>query len=214
MYDHHYGRLPRGWVELVCGSMFSGKTEELLRRVRRSEIARKQVQLFKPKVDDRYGLTRVASHMGTAREDVQVVDSVTALSALILPDTDVIAIDEVQFFDWQIANVCDDLADVGKRVIVAGLDQDFRGEPFGPMPLLMSMAERVDKLHAICVVCGAPASRTQRLIDQRPARYDDPIILVGGSESYEARCRNCHEVPGTPVPRLAVDGVAAANEPA
>jgi thymidine kinase len=104
----------------------------------------------------------------------------------------------VQFFDWQIAEVCDHLADQGKRVIVAGLDQDFRGEPFGPMPLLLAMAEQVDKLHAICVVCGAPATRTQRLIDGRPARYDDPIILVGGSESYEARCRHCHEVPGKP----------------
>jgi thymidine kinase len=104
----------------------------------------------------------------------------------------------VQFFDWSVADICTKLADDGRRVIVAGLDQDFRGEPFGPMPLLMALAERVDKLQAICVCCGAPASRTQRLIDGRPARYDDPIILVGGSESYEARCRQCHEVPGKP----------------
>ena len=109
-----------------------------------------------------------------------------------------VAIDEVQFFDWTIADVCSVLANAGLRVIAAGLDQDFRGEPFGPMPLLMALAEQVDKLQAICVICGSPASRTQRLIDGRPARYDDPIILVGGSESYEARCRRCHQVPGKP----------------
>lgn len=201
MYDHHHGQLPRGWVELVCGSMFSGKTEELLRRVRRSEIARKPVQMFKPRIDDRYGFARVASHTGTSREDVQVVEEASELPELIQPGATVIAIDEVQFFDWHIADVCSKLADNGMRVIIAGLDQDFRGEPFGPMPLLMAMAERVDKLHAICIGCGAPASRTQRLIDGRPARYDDPIILVGGSESYEARCRGCHEVPGIPANR-------------
>lgn len=203
MYDHHYGQLPRGWIELVCGSMFSGKTEELLRRVRRSEIARNTVQMVKPRIDDRYGIGRVASHMGTAREDVLIVSEARELLQTLRPDTNVVAIDEVQFFDWQIADVCDNLANAGKRVIIAGLDQDFRGEPFGPMPLLMAMAERVDKLHAICVVCGAPASRTQRLIDGRPARYDDPVILVGGSESYEARCRTCHEVPGSPKSRVA-----------
>jgi thymidine kinase len=113
-------------------------------------------------------------------------------------ETEVIAIDEVQFFDWTIADVCTQLADQGRRVVAAGLDQDFRGEPFGPMPLLLALAESVEKLNAICVCCGAPASRTQRLIDDRPARYDDPIILVGGSESYEARCRACHVVPGKP----------------
>ncbi|MEM7124915.1 MAG: thymidine kinase [Chloroflexota bacterium] len=211
MYDHHYGQLPRGWVELVCGSMFSGKTEELLRRVRRSEIARSKVQIFKPQIDIRYGAATVASHMGAAREDVEIVAHVSSLPGLVQPDTDVIAIDEVQFFDWQIADICDAFANVGMRVILAGLDQDFRGEPFGPMPLLMAMAERVDKLHAICVVCGAPASRTQRLIDGRPARYDDPIILVGGSESYEARCRSCHDVPGTPENDLMSGELAPTN---
>lgn len=189
-----------GWIELVCGSMFSGKTEELLRRVRRAEIARKHLLLFKPTVDNRYGLERVASHDGMAREDAIVVTTPAELLARIQPDTEVVAIDEVQFFDWSIADVCTQLANRGLRVIVAGLDQDFRGEPFGPMPLLLALAERIDKLHAICVVCGASASRTQRLIDGRPARYDDPIILVGGSESYEARCRTCHEVPGRPEP--------------
>jgi thymidine kinase len=188
---------PRGgWIELICGSMFSGKTEELLRRVRRAEIARKRIQLFKPTIDNRYGLHRLASHNGIVWEEVIVVQSAAEIAAHAHRDTEVVAIDEVQFFDWSIADVCNELANQGKRVIIAGLDQDFRGEPFGPMPLLMALAERVDKLHAICVVCGASASRTQRLIDGKPARYDDPIILVGGSESYEARCRKCHEVPG------------------
>ena len=187
-----------GWIELVCGSMFSGKTEELLRRIRRAEIARKKVQLFKPTIDNRYGLVRVASHDGLAREDAIVVCNAEDVLRRLEVDTEVVAVDEVQFFDESIADVCDHLADRGLRVIVAGLDQDFRGEPFGPMPLLLARAERVDKLHAICVACGASASRTQRLIDGRPARYDDPVILVGGSESYEARCRNCHEVPGKP----------------
>ncbi|MEZ4726802.1 MAG: thymidine kinase [Caldilineaceae bacterium] len=187
-----------GWIELVCGSMFSGKTEELLRRIRRAEIARKRVQIFKPQLDARYGLQRVASHNGVAREDVVVVPDAAAILAQVQEDTEVVAIDEVQFFDWSIADVCTKLADEGYRVIAAGLDQDFRGEPFGPMPLLMALAERVDKLQAICVSCGSAASRTQRLIDGRPARYDDPVILVGGSESYEARCRQCHDVPGKP----------------
>jgi thymidine kinase len=189
-----------GWIELVCGSMFSGKTEELLRRVRRAEIARKSIRIFKPTIDHRYGLVRVASHDGIAREDVIVVERAWEILDHITPDVEVVAIDEVQFFDWRIADVCTLLANQGRRIIAAGLDQDFRGEPFGPMPLLLALAERVDKLHAICVVCGASASRTQRLIDGRPARYDDPIILVGGSERYEARCRNCHDVPGKPEP--------------
>lgn len=187
-----------GHIELICGSMFSGKTEELLRRMRRAQIARKQMQVFKPLIDHRYGIERVASHTGIAWENVQAVSTADELLAAVLPDTEVVAIDEVQFFDWRIAEVCEALADSGRRVIAAGLDQDFRGEPFGPMPLLMALAESVDKLAAICVVCGAPATRTQRLIDNAPARYNDPVIFVGGSESYEARCRNCHEVPGHP----------------
>ena len=134
----------------------------------------------------------------SVRDDVLAMRSSARSSATFSPDTEVVAIDEIQFFDWTIAEVCDELADQGKRVIIAGLDQDFRGEPFGPMPLMMALAERVDKLHAICVMCGSPASRTQRLIDGQPARYDDAVILVGGSERYEARCRNCHEVPGKP----------------
>jgi thymidine kinase len=191
-----------GWIELVCGSMFSGKTEELLRRVRRAEIARKQIQLFKPQIDSRYGVERVASHAGIVRADVIPIQSAAEILEHLLPTTEIVAIDEVQFLDWSIADVCTLLANDGKCVILAGLDQDFRGEPFGPMPLLMALAERIDKLHAICVICGASASRTQRLIDGKPARYDDPTILVGGSESYEARCRTCHEVPGRPPARL------------
>jgi thymidine kinase len=184
-----------GWIEVICGSMFSGKSEELIRRVRRAEIARQKVQVFKPSIDDRYSTSNVASHSGFYWDAVPAKDT-QDIAAHILPDTDVVAIDEVQFFDWSVADVCNELADRGVRVIVAGLDQDFRGEPFGPMPLLMAQAEVVDKLQAICVVCGAPASRTQRLINGKPAAYSDPIILVGASEVYEARCRRCHVVPG------------------
>ena len=195
--DWPLGRRP-GTVEVITGSMFSGKTEELLRRIRRAEIARRKVQIFKPAIDNRYGLVRVASHNGVAREDAVVVACAQDIVDRLEPDTEVVAIDEIQFFDDGVSHICTLLAGRGLRVIGAGLDQDFRGEPFGPIPTLMSLAEYVDKLQAICVVCGAAASRTQRLIDGRPARYDDPIILVGGSESYEARCRSCHEVPGAP----------------
>jgi thymidine kinase len=177
--------------------MFSGKTEELIRRVRRAQIAKQKVQVFKPAIDDRYGVQKITSHNGLYVEAVPVADAETILT-LVEPDTTVVAVDEVQFFDWQIAKVVNQLAERRVRVIVSGLDMDFRGEPFGPMPLLMAEAEQVDKLQAICVVCGEPASRTQRLIDGRPAAYSDPVILVGASEVYEARCRMHHEVPGTP----------------
>jgi thymidine kinase len=186
-----------GWIEVVCGSMFSGKTEELIRRVRRARIAKQQVQVFKPAVDNRYEVEKVSSHNGVHWQAVPVGQAGDILDRLE-PETTVVAVDEAQFFDWEISQVCTALADRGLRVILAGLDMDFRGEPFGPMPLLMAEAEEVTKLQAICVVCGAPASRTQRLIDGQPAAYDDPIILVGGSESYEARCRACHQVPGRP----------------
>jgi len=187
-----------GWIELICGSMFSGKTEELIRRVRRAQIARQKVQVFKPTLDNRYADRRVRSHSG-AQLDAVPVQTAPEILALVQPDTEVVAIDEGQFFDWSIADVCNAMADRGKRVIIAGLDMDFRGEPFGPMPLLMAQAEMVDKLWAICVVCGASAGRTQRLINGQPASYDDPVILVGASEVYEARCRHCHQVPGKPV---------------
>ena len=183
-----------GWIELVCGSMFSGKTEELIRRVRRAKIAKQNVQVFKPAMDTRFTTEAVTSHNGLGVEAVPV-QSAAEIEQLIRPETSVAAIDEVQFFGWEITELCQKLADRGMRVIAAGLDMDFRGEPFGPIPVLMAQAERVDKLQAICVVCGNPASRTQRLINGQPAAYDDPVILVGGSESYEARCRKCHQVP-------------------
>ncbi len=185
----------RGHIELICGSMFSGKTEELIRRLKRAEIARQHVQVFSHSLDTRYGESKVASHNGIDWRAIPVQKAEQILERLD-PEATVVAIDEAQFFDWKIAEIANLLADRGVRVIVAGLDVDFRGEPFGPMPLLMAQAEQVDKLSAICVVCGEPASRTQRLINGAPAKYDDPVILVGASEVYEARCRHCHQVPG------------------
>jgi thymidine kinase len=183
----------RGRVELICGSMFSGKTEELIRRLRRAMIARQQVQVFKPVIDQRYHVEKVTSHNGLHFE-ARPVDSAMAILSALETGTNVVAIDEVQFFDEAIVEVCEALAQEGKRVICAGLDMDFRGVPFGPMPHLMARAEEVSKLHAICVVCGQEASRTQRLIEGTPAAYNDPIVLVGAAEVYEARCRQCHEV--------------------
>lgn len=187
-----YGH-PRGRVELICGSMFSGKTEELIRRLRRAVIARQQVQVFKPAIDQRYHVEKVTSHNGLHFEAQPVVSASSILGALE-SGTTVVAIDEVQFFDEAIVDVCEALAHEGKRVICAGLDMDFRGIPFGPMPHLLARAEEVSKLHAICVVCGQEASRTQRLIAGVPAAYDDPVVMVGAAEVYEARCRECHEV--------------------
>ena len=195
---HH--RYEGGWVEVVCGSMFSGKTEELIRRAKRAIIAKQKVQVFKPSVDTRYVHEKVTSHSGSNFQAAPVAEAADILKSLDA-DTEVVAIDEAQFFDWSIAEVCNELANRGLRVIVAGLDMDFRGEPFGPLPILMAQAEHVDKLQAICQQCGAPASRTQRLIDGRPAAYDDPVILVGAEEVYEARCRVCHRVPSTKEPQ-------------
>lgn len=192
-----YHRYDGGWIEVICGSMFSGKTEELIRRLKRAEIARQKVQVFKPALDSRYKADKVSSHSGSYF-DAYVVNNTQEIAELLEEDTDVVAIDEVQFFDWAVAELCEQLAHQGRRVIVAGLDVDFRGEPFGPMPLLMAQAENVAKLQAICMVCGSPASRTQRLIDGRPAHFDEPVILVGASEVYEARCRQHHEVPRRP----------------
>jgi thymidine kinase len=189
-----YHRYDGGWIEVICGSMFSGKTEELIRRLVRAEIAKQKVQVFTPALDIRYKTDQVSSHSGSYY-DATVVQTAEEIAALVKDDANVIAIDEVQFFDWTVAELCEKLADGGRRVILAGLDMDFRGEPFGPMPLLMAQAEMVSKLQAICMVCGAPASRTQRLINGRPAHYNDPIIMVGASEVYEARCREHHEVP-------------------
>ncbi|HHW15544.1 MAG TPA: thymidine kinase [Firmicutes bacterium] len=183
-----------GWIEIIVGSMFSGKSEELIRRLKRARIARQKIQVFKPTIDDRYSFADVVSHDGDKIEAVSV-KSAAEILPLVEDDTEVVAIDEVQFFDPEIVTVCQRLANQGRRVILAGLDQDFRGEPFGSVPILMALAEEVTKLRAICMRCGGPASRTQRLVDGRPAYYEDPIILVGAQEHYEARCRKCHEVP-------------------
>jgi thymidine kinase len=183
----------RGSIELICGSMFSGKTEELIRRMRRAVIAKQQVQVFKPAIDTRYDSEKVTSHNGIGFEARPVASSADIVEG-VDPETTVIAIDEVQFFDTNVVNVCETLAEQGKRVICAGLDMDFRGIPFGPMPDLMARAEHVMKLHAICVICGQDASRTQRLIEGRPAAFDDPVVMVGAAEVYEARCRQCHAV--------------------
>jgi thymidine kinase len=183
----------KGRIEVICGSMFSGKTEELIRRLRRAQIARQQIQVFKPVIDTRYHAEKVMSHNGADFEALPVASSQRILETLD-ENTTVVAIDEVQFFDTAVINICEQLVEQGRRVICAGLDMDFRGVPFGPMPDLLARAELVSKLHAICVVCGDEASRTQRLIDGHPAALDDPIVLVGAAEVYEARCRQCHEV--------------------
>lgn len=183
-----------GSVEVICGSMFSGKTDELIRRLRRAVIARQKVQVFKPAIDVRYAVEKVTSHAGSDFDAVPVQNA-AEIRARLEKDVTVVAIDEAQFFDAAVIDLVEELAASGRRVIVAGLDMDFRGEPFGPMPVLMAKAERVDKLQAICMVCGEPASRTQRLVNGRPARYDDPVVIVGASEMYEARCRRHHEVP-------------------
>jgi thymidine kinase len=193
--NHMHLTRKEGWLEVVCGSMFSGKSEELIRRVRRASYGKLKVQVFKPALDNRYSTEEVVSHNGTKVLAKPVKTSLEILELMEF-DTQVVAIDEVQFFDEEIIPVVQSLADQGIRVIVAGLDQDFRGEPFGPVPTLMALAETVTKLQAICLSCGSPASRTQRLINDQPANYNDPIILVGASESYEPRCRHCHEVPG------------------
>lgn len=186
---HHVGS-----VEVITGSMFSGKTDELIRRLRRATIARQKVQVFKPVIDQRYGNEQVTSHAGTAFDAIPIEKASDILKHLD-PDTTVVGIDEAQFFDEAIVPLVQELANRGVRVIVAGLDTDFRGEPFGCMPILMAQAERVDKLQAICMVCGEPACRTQRLVNGKPAHYNDPVIIVGASELYEARCRKHHIVP-------------------
>ncbi len=186
---HHRGR-----IEVICGSMFSGKTEELIRRVRRAQIAQQKVQVFKPNIDIRYAVERVTSHNGQDYNARPCADS-DEITRCIDPTATVVAIDEAQFFDDGVIALSEKLAMRGVRVILAGLDLDFRGEPFGPMPELICRAEEVTKLHAICVICGEEASRTQRLVNGQAARYDDPIIMVGAAEAYEARCREHHVVP-------------------
>jgi len=186
---HHHGS-----VEVIVGSMFSGKTDELIRRLRRATIARQKVQVFKPIIDNRYAIEKVASHDGNVYE-AQPIDCARDILTHLEPDTTVVGIDEAQFFDDEITEIANRLADQGLRVIVAGLDMDFRGEPFGPIPQLLSQADQVNKLQAICILCGEPAYCTQRLVNGKPAHYNDPIVIVGAQEMYEARCRECHQVP-------------------
>jgi thymidine kinase len=183
-----------GWIEIITGPMYCGKSEELIRRIKRVKIAKQKVKVFKPIIDNRYDDSNVVSHNGNSIEAVSV-DHPEEIINRIDDTIDVVGIDEIQFFHPDIVSICEKIADKGKRVIVAGLDRDFRGEPFQPVPDLMARSEYIDKLHAICVSCGDPATRTQRLINGKPAAYDDEVIMVGAEEVYEARCRKCHTVP-------------------
>lgn len=184
-----------GWIEVICGPMFAGKSEELIRRIKRIEYAKKKVIVFKPLIDNRYSENEVVSHNKRKTKCYNLSTS-SDVYKYISEDTYAVAFDEVQFMDEGILDVCQELADKGIRVICAGLDNDFRGEPFSIMPQLLCMAEYVTKLTAICNVCGSNATRTQRIVNGVPASYDDPIIIVGASEAYEPRCRHCHEVRG------------------
>src|SRR5688572_2462630 len=183
-----YQRGSLGWIEVICGSMFSGKSEELIRRLRRAQIARQRVQIFKPRLDDRFDEDHIVSH-SEMKIRSQLVTNANEIIDQLEGRTQVVGVDEGQFFDLDLVGVCNRLADSGKRVIVAGLDQDFRGRPFDPMPQLLSIAEYITKTLAICVRCGAPANRTQRTVNNA-AR-----VLVGATDSYEARCRLCYEAP-------------------
>jgi thymidine kinase len=189
-----YSTQTTGSLIVITGSMFSGKTEELIRRVRRALYARRSVQVFKHAIDTRSGRTEIRSHNGVPHEAIAVSTSEELLEK-VEETTDVVAIEEAQFFDESIVEACRSLADAGYEVAATGLDMDFRGTPFGPMPRLLAEADEVVKLRAICARCGRDASRSQRLINGRPAPVSAPTILVGAEESYEARCRHCHEVP-------------------
>jgi len=184
-----------GKMEAVTGCMFSGKSEELIRRLERAKIARQKVQVFKPLIDTRYSIVEVVSHTGDKIEAIPVSNSEEILKHLE-ENIDVVGIDEAQFFDEGIVDVLRKLSKDGIKVVVAGLDMDFRGEPFGPMPFIMAIADDVLKLHAICTVCGEDATMTQRLINGKPASYDDPVVMIGASETYEARCKLHHYVRG------------------
>jgi len=187
-----------GWIEVITGPMFAGKTEELIRRIKRLQYADQNILVFKPAIDTRYGNDEVVSHDNQRTRSISITKA-KEIMEYVREDTNVVAIDEIQFLDEDAVDICEYLADQGKRVIVSGLDRNFRGEPFSFMPKLLSLAEYVTKLSAICVKCHTPATRTQRIIDGKPANYNDPIILVGAKDSYEARCRDCHQVPGKPI---------------
>lgn len=193
-----YNQYREGWMEVICGCMFAGKTEELIRRINVLSYARKNILVFKPKIDDRYSTTEIASHAGSKVPCIVISEAKEILNHVNY-DTDVVAIDEVQFFDEDVVDICEYLADSGLRVMVAGLDKDFRGEPFGVLPDLLTRAEFVTKLTAVCAKCGAPATRTQRIINGKPASFNDPIVLVGAKEAYEPRCRHCHEIVEKPI---------------
>lgn len=188
-----YNKKP-GWIEIICGPMFAGKSEELIRRVKRMEYAKQTFVCFKPKIDNRYSENEIVSHNLHKTKSINI-NSSTEILSLIPEHCDAVVIDEVQFLDEGIVEVCRRLADSGYRVICAGLDMDFRGIPFHNVALLMASAEYVQKLTAICVKCGSPATRTQRVVNGVPADYDDPIIIVGAAQTYEPRCRHCHDVP-------------------
>lgn len=192
-----YQELQKGWLEVITGPMFAGKSEELIRRVKTLSYTKMKIIAFKPAIDDRYDKTAIASHDG-AKYEAYAIKNAQSILELVKEDTQVVAIDEIQFFDMSIVKICEELADRGIRVIAAGLDLDFKGEPFGPMPELLARAEFVTKLTAVCTVCGCAATRTQRLIDGKPADFNDPIIKVGAKENYEARCRKHHIVPNKP----------------
>ncbi len=192
-----YNQYREGWLEVICGCMFAGKTEELIRRINVLSFAKKKIIVFKPKIDDRYSTTEIVSHAGTHVPCI-VIEKAKEILEHIDENTEVVAVDEVQFFDKDIVEICEYLADKGIRVMVAGLDKDFRGEPFGVLPELLTRAEFVTKLTAVCAKCGAPATRTQRIVNGHAASYEDPIVLVGAVDHYEPRCRHCHEVENKP----------------
>lgn len=183
-----------GSIEVICGPMFAGKSEEIIRRVRRIEFAKKKVLCFKPAIDNRYSVDEIVSHNQNKKKSF-VISSSKEILNYVTPDLYAIVIDEVQFFDKEIVDVCETLANKDIRVIVGGLDMDFRGEPFSIMPELLAKAEKVTKLTAICTQCGEEATRTQRIVNGVPAFFEDPIIIVGAKEQYEPRCRKCHIVP-------------------
>ncbi|SFQ02036.1 thymidine kinase [Salibacterium halotolerans] len=197
-----------GWMEVICGSMFSGKSEELIRRIRRAAYGNLNVIVFKPALDDRYSEEEVVSHNGT-KIWAKAVGHSRDILPMLEKGVQMVAVDEAQFFDRGIVSVAQHLADRGIKVVLAGLDQDFRGEPFVQVKELMAAAEEVVKLQAVCPCCGSPASRTQRLIEGRPAHYDDEVIMVGADEAYEPRCRHCHEVPGRPVSELHIENTGS-----
>lgn len=195
--DHHL-HTKKGSIEVICGPMFSGKSEELIRRLRRAKIAKQEVIVFKPKLDTRRGIDRVSSHNGDHIEAIPIDEISLMLTHVEENNIQVIAIDEVQFFPHAIIPIICTLVDSGKRVLIAGLDLDFRGIPFGPIPVLLAIADHITKLRAICTQCGKDAHYTQRLVNQEPARFDDPIIQLGAQEAYQARCRNCYCIDKKP----------------